>query len=164
MTTITTPDFDEFYRRHYRPLVALAWSKVGNGDDAVDLAQYALTEAYRDWSKIGLLGRPDLWVRRIVLNRAANHHRRRFRERAALERLHADPSVDPAALSDSTHELLRLVAALPEQQAAVIALRYVEDLPLADIAEILGVAVGTVKTSLHRGRTAIARQLDQDAN
>jgi RNA polymerase sigma-70 factor (sigma-E family) len=164
MTTAIVPAFDDFYRTNYRPLVALAWSKVGNSEDAIDLAQYALTEAYRGWDRIGELDRPDLWVRRVVINRSSNHHRRTSRERSAVSRLRPVVTEDPAPLSDSTHDLLRLIAGLPQQQAAVITLRYLEDLPLDEIADILEVSVGTVKTSLHRARHAIARRLDTESN
>ena len=62
-------------------------------------------------------------------------------------------------LPEPTREFWAAVRALPRQQAAVLALHYYEDLPIADIAAVLGLAEGTVKAHLHKGREALRQRL-----
>jgi RNA polymerase sigma-70 factor (ECF subfamily) len=84
--------------------------------------------------------------------------RRAGRERRALGLVSArpDPTVD---LPSTDHEFWDAVRALPARQAQAIALHYLEDRPVAEIAEILGCAPATVKVHLHRGRRALADTL-----
>jgi RNA polymerase sigma factor (sigma-70 family) len=86
--------------------------------------------------------------------------RRRLAEAKALGRvaLRQDPVV--AQLSADNTEFWEAVRSLPHRQAQVVALFYLEDRPVAEIAEILGVAVGTVKKHLYDGRRTLARVLE----
>jgi RNA polymerase sigma-70 factor (ECF subfamily) len=80
-------------------------------------------------------------------------------EAKALARiaLRLAPSVSELSVEDA--EFWRAVRSLPRRQAQVLALFYYEDRPIAEIAEILGMASGTVKKNLHDGRSALARRL-----
>jgi RNA polymerase sigma-70 factor (ECF subfamily) len=84
--------------------------------------------------------------------------RRSGRERRALELVGAQP--DPTVeLPTTDHEFWDAVRTLPARQAQVIALHYLEDRPVVEIAEVLGCATATVKVHLHRGRKALADTL-----
>jgi RNA polymerase sigma factor (sigma-70 family) len=150
--------FDAFARRERRPLVAFAWSLTGDLGLAEDLAQDALQAAWQAWDRVGGFDKPGAWARRVVANRAAGHGRRTGREQRALGRLAGRP-VPVVELQPADHRFWIEVRNLPERQAQAVALHYLEDLSIADIAEALGCAEGTVKVHLHRGRLALARAL-----
>lgn len=134
-----------------------------NGDRAVaeDLAQDALLQAHRNWTTVATLERPGTWVRRVALNRSSNEGRRRRRERAALSRLGTDLHSE-VVIPTADDQLWSWVRALPASQRDATILRYVDDLPLADIAAVLGCSDGTVKTHLQRARRALADHLSSD--
>lgn len=150
--------FDTFARRQRRPLVAFAWSLTGDLAAAEDLAQDALQAAWQAWDRVEALDAPGAWVRRAVANRAAGHARRAGRERRALARLAGRPARD-VELEPQDDRFWAEVRKLPERQAQAVALFYLEDRSVADIADILGCAAGTVKVHLHRGRQALAEAL-----
>lgn len=150
-------NFETLYRQELSPLIALATSMTGSRELGADLAHEALARAYRDWRTIGSLDRPGAWVRRVLINLAIDAHRRQAREMLAMSRLGAEPA---ATASDVTSEhFWAAVRALPERQRAAVTLFYVEDLSVAEIADILGVASGTVKTSLFMARRSLAVSL-----
>lgn len=151
-------DFDAFARRERRPLVAFAWSLTGDRGVAEDLAQEALEAAWQRWADVGGYERPGAWARRVVANRAAGRGRRAGRERRAYGRwLGGRAEVVEPDMPDG--RFWAEVRKLPERQAHAVALFYLEDLPVADIAEVLGCAEGTVKAHLHRGRLRLAHAL-----
>lgn len=150
----TTANFERLYRQELSALIALATTMTGSRDIAADLAHEALARAYRDWRTVGSLDRPGAWVRRVVINLAIDAHRRRAREAVALARL--DPHPIMAASEAVDAEFWDAVRALPERQRAAVTLYYIEDLAIAEIADILGVAGGTVKTSLFMARRSLA--------
>ena len=155
--------FDAFFRREHPRLVALAVMLTGDLRLAEDLAQEALLRAYRDWDRIREYDLPAAWVRRVLLNLATSAGRRGQRERRALA-LVPTPDTDPSRAEDDGlcgdgPRFWAAVRALPRRQAEVIALFYVEDLSVSQIAVVLACAEGTVKSHLHRGRAALAVSL-----
>ncbi len=150
--------FDDFYRQQYRHVLGLAYVLTGNASVAEDTAQDAFTAAYRQWAAIGGYDSPAAWVRRVTCNRAASVVRRRVREAKAIVRL-AYRSPTHIDLEEGDAEFWRSVRALPPRQAQAVALFYLEDYSVRDIAAVLDCSEGTVKTHLSRARTAVARQL-----
>jgi RNA polymerase sigma-70 factor (ECF subfamily) len=160
-TELRVPEtFEDFYEREYARIVALALTLSGSRSGAEDLAQEAFLAAHRRWGEIASFDRPDAWVRRVVANRAMSQLRRRVAELKALSRLGRAPVV--AELPPSSDEFWAEVRALPRRQAQVLALHYLEDLPVAEIGKILGLATGTVTAHLHAGRAALARRLQTE--
>jgi RNA polymerase sigma-70 factor (ECF subfamily) len=156
----TGPDtaFDVFAREQRRALVALAWTLTGDVGVAEDVAQDALDATWQAWDRGGGIHHPEAWARQVVANRSVDRVRRAVRERRALDLVGARP--DPAVeLPTTDHEFWDAVRALPARQAQAIALHYLEDRPVAEIAQILGCAPATVKVHLHRGRRALAETL-----
>ena len=102
--------------------------------------------------------RPELWVQRVALNLATSRLRRLGSEARALARLGDDvaPLTETFTQDESFWELVRR---LPVKQARVVALRYAADLTVAEVAQVLGVAEGTVKAQLHTARQRLARLL-----
>jgi RNA polymerase sigma-70 factor (ECF subfamily) len=146
--------FDEFYAAELPRLVALARG-LCPAHLAEDVAQEAMLVAYRRWREIAELERPDLWVRRTCANLAVSQFRRRMVELRVTARL-AGRRQPPAELSETGEEFWAAVRTLPHRQAQAAALRYVYDMPVAEIASTLDVSEGTVKQHLSRARFALA--------
>lgn len=162
--------FDELYRSEWTGIVALGWSLIGSWASAEELAQDAFADAYRRWDEISRLDRPGAWVRRAVINRSASFHRSRAAEQRGLERWSARAVTDADATGadrtgDSATDQVgdpafwAAVRSLPERQMACVALHYLEDRSVAEIAEVLDSRPATVKVHLHRGRLALAQRL-----
>jgi RNA polymerase sigma-70 factor, ECF subfamily len=145
--------FEQLYRQELAPMIALATSMTGDRELGADLAHEALARAYRDWRTVANLDRPGAWVRRVLVNLAIDAHRRRVREVQVMSRLDR-PQV--AATAHDVEAFWQAVRALPDRQRAAVALYYLEDLAISEIAEILRVAPGTVKTSLFMARRSLA--------
>ncbi len=169
-----TATFESFYRDEWSGIVALAWSLTGSWAVAEELSQDAFGDAYRRWPELRRFDRPGAWVRRAVINRSTDHRRRRSVERRGLARAGSlavvsartgapiDPTGDAAADQVGDPSFWAALRSLPERQAACLALHYVEDRTVAEIAEVLGCRPGTVKVHLHRGRQALAAALGTD--
>jgi RNA polymerase sigma-70 factor (ECF subfamily) len=158
---VRAPAFDEFFLAEFPRLVSMLTAWCGDRSVAEDLAQDALLQAHRNWATVVTLDRPGTWVRRVALNRSSNEGRRRRRERVALSRLRSDVRTE-VAIPTADDQLWDRVRALPPAQRDATILRYVDDLPLADIAAVLGCSDGTVKTHLQRARRTLADHLSAD--
>ena len=152
--------FDRFYNREFPVMVNIAYAMSGSRMAAEDLAQEAMVIAYKQWSEVGSLDRPGAWVRRVVLRRSASTFHRRKAELRALARLAPMTSEPLSPLNEESDRFWRAVRRLPNRQAAAITLHYLEQLSIAEIAEVMDCAPNTVKVHLHRGRKALAEVLD----
>jgi RNA polymerase sigma-70 factor (sigma-E family) len=155
--------FEHFYLREYPRVVELAYALSGSRAGAEDVAQEAFLRAYQDWDRVGSYEHQAAWVRRVAANLATSGLRRRLVEARALARLAArrEPALDPLPAQDA--EFWRAVRGLPQRQAQAVALYYLEDLPVQQIAAVLGCAEGTVKAHLAKARQALARRLQPQA-
>ncbi|QYG95143.1 sigma-70 family RNA polymerase sigma factor [Iamia sp. SCSIO 61187] len=151
--------FEAFFREEYPRLVVLLVAVTGSRPVAEELAQEALLRAHVRWDRIVGYERPGAWVRRVALNLASHHRRRRRSEQRAVDRVGRQRPPEPYAYGDGD-DFWALVRRLPRRQAAAVALHHLEDRPVAEVALILGCAEGTAKAHLHRGRAALARLLD----
>jgi len=151
--------FEVFYRREYRAVVGLAFALSGSRWVAEDVAQDAFVVAHRRWETLVRYDRPGAFVRRVVANLAVSHARRLAAEARALARMASrhGPAIAPLETRDDA--FWEAVRRLPQRQCQAMALRYLEDRTVDDIAMILGCAPETVRVHLHRGRAEVARQL-----
>ena len=155
MTDLDT-DFEALYRAEVHGLTRVGTALTGSPETAAELVHEAFVRALRNWPKVRRLDRPGAWVRRVLINLAIDTGRRRQRERRAVERLGRD---DAAASSPGEPVVERYwdeVRRLPERQQLAVVLRYVDDRSVAEIAEVMGVTEGTVKTSLFTARRTLA--------
>ena len=152
--------FDDFYRDEYRSLLRIAWSLTGRRDLGEDLVQEAMVTVHERWDTVGGYERPGAYARRLVLNAATSAARRRAAEKRAMARLRARP--EPVRLAPEPppdDEFWSALRALPERQCQTVALHYLEDRSIDEIAAVLDIAPNTVKVHLHRGRQALAETL-----
>jgi RNA polymerase sigma-70 factor (ECF subfamily) len=151
--------FEDFYVREYPAVVGLAYALSGSRSGAEDLAQEAFLTAYRSWDRISTYDEPGAWVRRVVSNQSVSAFRRRTAEAKALARAALGQPNELPDLGSSDPDFWEGVRSLPRRQCQVVALFYLEDLPIAEVADILDMSPGTVKRHLHDGRLALARRL-----
>jgi RNA polymerase sigma factor (sigma-70 family) len=153
--------FEDFFTAEYRRVVGLAAVLCGRRAVAEELAQDAFVAAFRRWERISGYDDPAAWIRRVTLNLATSAFRRRTREAKALIRLAArhHPS---AELTVEDSQFWEVVRGLPSRQAQCVALRYLEDRSVADIAYVLGISESTVRVHLHHALTTLAVVLDED--
>ena len=153
--------FDELYRRDYRAVVALVYGLCGSRSAAEELTQDAFIAAHRRWTTVSGFVDPGAWVRNVAMNNARSAWRRRTVELRALTRLGTRREL-PAELSPHNAEFWRHVRKLPKQQSKAIALYYIEDRSVADIAVALDCSEGAVKTHLSRARERLAEALKEE--
>lgn len=154
-------DFAEFVAEASPSLLRTAWLLTGRVDQAQDLVQAALVKAYVAWPRIRraeALG----YVRRIVVNEHVDDWRRTGRETAtgAIES-YAVPVPPDGAVADRD-EVVRLLGILPAQQRTVVVLRYYVDLPERQVADLLDISLGAVKSAASRGLAALRTHLTLD--
>jgi len=155
----TAEAFDEFFRHSHGAVVGLALAMVGDVESARDLAQEAMLRALRDWRRVSRLERPDMWVRRVTVNLAIDSRRRRVREIREVERRSSAEQLVTVDLPAEHSPVWQAVRALPDRQRAAVVLRYVDDLSVPEIAQVLDVAEGTIKATLSQARASLARRL-----
>ena len=155
--------FDAFFRAEHHRLAALATALCGDRETGRDVAQEALTRTFREWDSVSRLERPGAWTRRVVVNLVRDHGRhlavqsRRLPELA--NRITADSAAGDAPLDA---EMWAAVAMLPERQRVAVALFYIGDRSISDVAAVMAVHEGTVKTTLHKARNQLRRMLSED--
>jgi RNA polymerase sigma-70 factor (ECF subfamily) len=155
---VSTETFEDFYRKEYLAVVSLAYALSGSRSVAEELAQEAFLAAHRAWARIATYEQPGAWVRRVVTNLSVSMVRRRIVEARSLVRLGRERPREPDRPGADT-EFWQAVRSLSRRQAQVVALYYLEDLSVADVAEVLDMALGTVKKHLHDGRQELALRL-----
>jgi RNA polymerase sigma-70 factor (ECF subfamily) len=150
-------DFDELYQARYGDIVAMMHALVGDLTEAQDLAQEAFCRAWQRWRTVSEYDEPLAWIRRVAMNLATSRWRRL---RVAKAHLRRERPADVPPLGPDHVALVAALRRLPVDQRRAVVLHHLVDLPVAEVASELQVAVGTVKSWLHRGRAALAADLD----
>jgi RNA polymerase sigma-70 factor (sigma-E family) len=151
------PDFLEFFAAEFWPLRRVGFLLTGSWDQAEELAQEAMARTYAVWPRVRRYQRPAAYARKVLVNR----HRSVLR-RAVVEARHllTSPLQDRHEPDFGGDDLVlwQALQQLTSRQRAGVVLRYYLDLPEAEVARLLGVPLGTVKSLVHR---ALARLRDQ---
>jgi len=150
-----TGSFNSFYQAEYGRIVRLLYGQTGSWAVAEDIAQEALLAAHRRWQRVENLDRPDLWLRRVAMNRAISVHRRLVSEVSAFTRLRR-LETQPAVAVPEDAEVWAEVQRLPRRQAAVVVLRFVEGLTYDEIGAVLGCSAETARTHFRRAKERLA--------
>jgi RNA polymerase sigma-70 factor (sigma-E family) len=138
-------EFEDFVRARGPALLRYGYVLSGNQDDAADLVQEALLKLSDTWRRVRNKDNPEAYVRTIMARQHISWWRRRRRE-------HLTDDVPEGSYTDrhATGELWKELATLPRKQRTVLVLRYFEDLPDQEIADILGISCGTVRSQAFR--------------
>ena len=152
----TTASASDLFRVEFAPMVRLATLMTGSQHVAEELVMDAFA---RVAPRIDELDRPGAYLRTSVVNAARSHQRqRRRRARHRLEPVAVavhDPEID---------ELWSRLSQLRPDERACVVLRYYDDLPLAEIAELLELPLGTVKSHIHRSLATLRTLLNQEVD
>ena len=143
-------EFEHLWSRAY----GVAYVVLGDRGESEDIAQETLARALVRWKKVSAYAEP--WVVRVAGNLAIDRVRKR--RRTGAFRAEDVPGVDAQRV-----DLQRALVALSPKQREVVILRYLVDLPEAEVAETLGCSVGTVKTHASRGLAALRKSLEATA-
>jgi RNA polymerase sigma-70 factor (ECF subfamily) len=160
----------QLYDRHRLPVFRTALAITHDQDAAEDILQEVFLRLHQYVHRVDTSLPLSPWLYRITVNLSYTYVTRRNKWRVPLEDF-VDQLIGPAKYSPEPeaerHDELRLmqkaIDTLPFSQRVVIVLYYLNDLSLQEIADILGVPVGTVKSRLHYGRESLRRQLDGTA-
>jgi RNA polymerase sigma-70 factor (sigma-E family) len=152
--------FAAVFNAHHRRAVRLAYLLVSDPYLAEDVVSEAFAKVYVRWRK-GEVRDVGAYVRRAVANEANSRLRRRYLERrVAGERCGDDRGVRLVDEDTADRDVVwQAIERLPAKQRAAVVLRYYEDLPEAEVAEVLGCSVGTVKSNTSRGLSRLQELL-----
>lgn len=157
-------DFEDVFRLHADRLVRLAGLLCGDAAQAEEAVAEVFARLYRRW-RPGAIGDLDAYLRRAVVNEVAGEFRRRARVRA--RRVVGGPPSSQESGADEVGErdrVWRALLRLPARQRAVLVLRYFDDESEARVAEVLGLPLGTVKSTAARGGKALRRILEEEGD
>ncbi len=151
-------EFEAFVVASQASLRRTAYLMCGDWSMASDHVQEALIKVYRHWPRLQHLAAVQAYARRTVVNTVIDAQRRRSSTELPVAEVldiggravrdHSGPTADRDLLN-------QCLAQLPARQRACVVLRYYEDLPVAEVADILGIGQGTVKSSTSRGIAAL---------
>jgi RNA polymerase sigma-70 factor (ECF subfamily) len=157
------PDLDALVATHGRQVARLVARLVDRREDVEDLVQETFLAALTHWRAFRGECRPSTWLARIAVNRCRSHHRwRRVRRWLPLPSDRAnDPATatGPAEATETEEEIRRAVRALPGKYREAIVLRYFEELPVDEMAEVLRLSRTTVEKRLSRARQRLKDML-----
>jgi RNA polymerase sigma-70 factor (sigma-E family) len=146
-------EFTEFASGRSGALIRLAYALTGDQHAAEDLLQTALMRAAGRWRRIHT--DPEAYVRQIMYREQVSWWRRRVRLRETTMADPPDRLETPATSLEAKLDLQQALRALPAGKRAVLVLRYLEDLPEAQVADLLGCSVGTVRSQTHKAITQL---------
>jgi RNA polymerase sigma-70 factor (sigma-E family) len=154
--------FDAFVAAHGSGLQRTAYLLTGDHGVAEDLVQDTLVRAWSRWGRVEAADQPLAYVRRMLVNASISRWRTASR-RQVRERLTERPPERPVLDADGVDtELWSLVESLPARQRAVVVLTYYEDLSEGDVADLLGTAIGTVKSQRAKALRSLRARLAQE--
>jgi RNA polymerase sigma factor (sigma-70 family) len=156
--------------RHYRRLYRITLAYLRNPDDALDAVQETFVKAFQNAVRWDAASEVGPWLSRIAINHAIDRYRREKRRRQTLTPFDDDARELPYSSDDPSPERMALgrevgvkiaaaLRALPERQRAVFVLRHYEEHSLEEIAGVLGLSLGTVKSNLHRAIRRLRERL-----
>jgi RNA polymerase sigma-70 factor (ECF subfamily) len=160
--------FSLLVERYERAIFAMSFSMLGNRQDAEDVTQEVFFTAYNKLRSFE--GRSSLltWLRRITHNLAIDLRRRKQSRGGNMQQVETDPiastvidPVDPLIADEDIARVRRSIDALPEEYRSLVVMRDIEDLDYAQIASILEIPIGTVRSRLHRARLELKEILER---
>jgi RNA polymerase sigma factor (sigma-70 family) len=150
--TSTPSDFKSLFIEQF-PLVRRTVARVVGYGPAEDVAVEAFARAYARWDSVGSMEYPLRWIFRVATNLALDQTRRKNRWAPAK------PMADVEDEVANRQALLAPLRRLPRRQQQVVVLRYIADLSEEEVARVLGVSLGTVKTHLRRAMPRLRSEL-----
>jgi RNA polymerase sigma-70 factor (ECF subfamily) len=149
-------DFADFYGHEHPRVLGVLSAVSGDRQAALEATDEAFVRALERWKRVSAMDSPSGWTYRVALNALRRTKRRFATEQRLLRRtrvVDVVPTVDP--------DLWTVVRTLPPRQCQAVVLRYVADLPEAQIADVMRITRGTVASTLADARTRLAELLGE---
>ena len=164
-------DFDRFVAETAEPLLRSAYLITWDFAEAEDLVQECLFKVARRWPRVKKMERPVAYARTVLIHLALDEGERRSQRRSELgpeatgllEAHHDDAAVRVLGRVETSTDLLGVLRELPPRQRAALVLRYFDDLSEAEVADVMGCSVGTVKSTTSRALGRLRREVDGKA-
>ncbi|MCW6005063.1 SigE family RNA polymerase sigma factor [Micromonospora sp. CPCC 205371] len=156
MAVAENGDFADFYAATFRVLTIQLYAYTGDLSEAQDVVQEAFSRRPPRRGKLAGYAAPAAWVRRVAWNPPTSGGRRARRLLELTRHQRPEPVAGP---SPDRIALMEALSTLPPRHRQAVVLHYLSDLPVNEIADITGVAEGTVKSWLHRARAALATRM-----
>ena len=155
-------DFGELMREHRAMVFSVAYHFLHDRELAEEIAQDVFLSLHTHLAGLESPAHAGFWLRKVAVQRSIDASRRRNRRpQVALDDV-AEPSVKPVAGDPMLGEMLRrLIATLAESPRMAMVLRYQEDLDPSEIAEIMGIPLGTVKSHIQRSLALLREKLER---
>jgi len=161
-------DFDRFVAETAEPLLRSAYLITWDFAEAEDLVQECLFKVARRWPRVKKMERPVAYARTVLIHLALDEGKRRSQRRSELgaeatgllEAHHDDAAVHILGRVETTTDLLGVVRELPPRQRAALVLRYFDDLSEAEVADVMGCSVGTVKSTTSRALGRLRQEVE----
>lgn len=154
-------EYEEFVTDRLGSLLRYAVMLTGDVHSAEDIVQETMVRVQLNWRRVARADSPERYVRRMLTNQYLDWRRGSWLRRVLLhaEPPDATPAGDHAQAAADRDEVWCWLARLPRQQRAALVLRYYEGLPDAEIADVLGCAVGTVRAHVSRALATLRTEL-----
>ncbi len=161
-------DFDRFVAETAEPLLRSAYLITWDFAEAEDLVQECLFKVARRWPRVKKMERPAAYARTVLIHLALDEGKRRNQRRSELgpeatgllEAHHDDGAVRILGRVETSTDLLAVLRELPPRQRAALVLRYFDDLSEAEVADVMGCSVGTVKSTTSRALGRLRREVE----
>ncbi|MFK3981166.1 SigE family RNA polymerase sigma factor [Micromonospora sp. NPDC050397] len=155
-------EYVDFVTTRLARMQRIAYLLCGDAHRADDLVQQTFTTLYVNWRRVRAVEYPDAYVRTMLVRTFLNEKRLAWSSRVDLTDSVPDRvSTDGPAVEDRT-VLRAALSRVPKRQRAVLVLRFLCDLPVDEVAELLGCSPGTVKSQTSHGLAALRRQLGEE--
>ncbi len=156
-------EFDDWYRAHRQAIYRFIARRVGSAEDAEDILQATYLGAWENRASYRGTAPPKTWLIAIALNVARNHINRASDYRLVVERIddHEEALVDTRgpelrmSIKQTLARFLEFAQSLPQEQQRMIELLFLENVSYVEVATILGIPVGTVRSRLSRLRARL---------
>lgn len=157
-------DFEEVFSAEFAPIERTVYLVCHDRELAKEVTQEAFVALLRRWHQVSRYERPGAWVRRVAI-RLAIRAVRRERSRLGVERqaltLLPPPAEPSEGISVWDLDVLAAVRTLPARQRAAVALFYLDERPVAEVADLMGCSPATARVHLHRARSRLAELLSE---
>ena len=161
-------DFDRFVAETAEPLLRSAYLITWDFAEAEDLVQECLFKVARRWPRVKKMERPGAYARTVLVHLVLDGGKRRSQRRSELgpeatgllEAHRDDASVHIFGRVETSTDLLGVLRELPARQRAALVLRYFDDLSEAEVADVMGCSVGTVKSTTSRALGRLRRDVE----
>jgi RNA polymerase sigma factor (sigma-70 family) len=155
-------DFREMFADHYARVVRTVFWVLQDWDRSEEVTQDAFVQLLRHWGRVADHDQPDAWVRRVAIRLAVQVAKRERRLTTAMLRSRPATEASPPLGDPISAEVLAAVRQLPPKQRAAVALRYFEDKPVDEVAQVLDCSASTARVHLHRARQRLAETLGEE--